>query len=89
MIENRQPVGLETVMPQGGLCIWHIDEAKGNNTAEGYPGQPGWPGNNNHYMVAWTRLYLTEVTGSSDDAEHAVQSAEMGVLADWRVGVTL
>ena len=31
----------------------------------------------NHYMVAWTRLYLTEVTGSSDDAEHAVQSAEM------------
>lgn len=30
----------------------------------------------NHYMVAWTRLYLAEVTGSSEDAEHAVASAE-------------
>ena len=31
----------------------------------------------NHYMVAWTRLYLTEVIGSSEDAESAVKSAEM------------
>ncbi|MCP4246178.1 MAG: M6 family metalloprotease domain-containing protein [bacterium] len=52
LIENRQPVGLETVMPQGGLCIWHIDEAKTTNQDQGYPGQSGWPGNNNHYMVA-------------------------------------
>ncbi len=52
LVENRQPYGFESDLPQGGLCIWHIDEAKSSNTAEGYPGQAGWPGNNNHYKVA-------------------------------------
>ncbi|MFN8641614.1 MAG: M6 family metalloprotease domain-containing protein [Candidatus Binatia bacterium] len=52
LVENRQPVGFEDTMPQGGLAIWHVDEAKGDNTDEGYPGQAGWPGNNRHYKVA-------------------------------------
>ena len=52
LIENRQPYGFESVMPQGGLAIWHIDEAKSANTSEGYPGQAGWPANNNHYKIA-------------------------------------
>jgi len=52
LIENRQPVGFEAIMPQGGLAIWHIDEAKSDNKNEGYPGQAGWPGNNNHLKVA-------------------------------------
>ena len=52
LIENRQPAGLETVIPQGGLAIWQIDETKPGNTTEGYPGQAGWPGNGNHYKVA-------------------------------------
>ena len=52
LIENRQPVGFENIMPQGGLFVWHIDEGKGGNQSEGFPGQPGWPENGNHYKVA-------------------------------------
>ena len=52
LVENRQPYGMESAMPQGGLAIWHIDESKANNNAEGYPGQAGWPGNGNHYKIA-------------------------------------
>jgi hypothetical protein len=55
LIENRQPVGLDAGLPQGGLAVWHIDEsitANPPNTNEGYPGQSGWPGNGNHYKIA-------------------------------------
>lgn len=51
LIENRQPAGIETVIPQGGLCIYHIDE-QADDVTEGYPGQDGWPWNGNHYRIA-------------------------------------
>jgi len=35
---------------------------------------------NNHYMVAWTRLYLMEVEGSAADADRAVGMAEQAGL---------
>jgi M6 family metalloprotease-like protein len=51
LIENRQPYGLDSLIPQGGLIIYHIDEAAALHN-EGFPGQPGWPSNGNHYAVS-------------------------------------
>ena len=72
LVENRQPVGFESTMPQGGLAIWHIDEAKSGNTEEGYPGQPGWPANNQHYKIA-----LLQADGAYD-LEHGVGRGDGG-----------
>jgi hypothetical protein len=55
LIENRQPMGFDSGIPHGGLAIWQIDENRsGNapNNEEGYPGQPGWPGNGKHFSIA-------------------------------------
>lgn len=57
LIENRQPVGLDSSIPngpggRGGLAIWHIDEMKPENDDPGHPTQVGWPANNKHYKVA-------------------------------------
>ena len=52
LVENRQPLGFENVIPQGGLAIWHIDENAATDNNEGYPQQTGWPTNGNHYRIA-------------------------------------
>lgn len=82
LIENRQPVGFESTIPQGGLAIWHIDTSKASNNAEGYPGQAGWPGNNNHFKVALLQadgLYELERRINSGNAGDLYRSG--GVVA--------
>lgn len=52
LIENRQTVEFDRKLPQGGLAIWHVDETTGHLVEAGFPGEPGWPENGNHYSVA-------------------------------------
>lgn len=51
LIENRQRYGLDSLLPLGGLAIYHVDEKAGLDN-EGYPGQGNWPQNGLHYRVA-------------------------------------
>eukprot|EP00797_Seminavis_robusta_P011136 Sro1835_g300580.1 Pre-pro-metalloprotease PrtV (756) ;mRNA; f:8187-10960 len=52
LIENRQPLLFDIHIWGAGLVIYHIDDAAPLQMNRGYPGQPGWPQNGNHYQVA-------------------------------------
>jgi len=82
LIENRQPLGIERIMPGGGLAIWHIDMLADHNT-EGYPGQSGWPQNGKHYKNAVLQAdgaYNLERGRKADrnDLWHAGGKSEIG-----------
>jgi hypothetical protein len=51
LVENRQPLGFDRKVPDGGLVIFHIDE-KAASFTQGYPGQKDWPTNGKHYQIA-------------------------------------
>ncbi|MFN0244328.1 MAG: M6 family metalloprotease domain-containing protein [Planctomycetota bacterium] len=83
LVENRQQFGFDSALPQGGLAVWHVDEAKGSltqnspNTDEGYPGQAGWPTNGRHFRIALLQadggfdMEEDEDRGDSGDVYHA------------------
>jgi immune inhibitor A len=48
LVENRQKTGYDAFLPNDGLLIWHIDDAKPNNQQEYYPGNTS----SGHYLVA-------------------------------------
>ena len=48
LVENRQPVGFDSYLPESGLMIWHIDENMTSNDYEWYPGKDS----TKHYQVA-------------------------------------
>lgn len=52
LIENRAAEGFDDGMPGAGIVIYHVDLAIPAQDRAGYPGQPGWPQNGNHYRVA-------------------------------------
>lgn len=72
LIENRQPIDWDEKLYDGGIVIWHIDDAMDRNNRRGYPGQPGWPGNGNHYQVAFV----------SPDRRYDLEKGHN--LGDWR-----
>jgi len=47
LVENRQPLGYDKGLRQGGVAIYHVDEAGG--VTPGHSGQSNYPANGHHY----------------------------------------
>ena len=78
LIENRQPIGFDSLLSEGGLAIYLIDEKASWQERRGFPSQPGWPSNGNHYSLALLQadgsydLEQGRNTGDSGDLWHSL-----------------
>jgi len=84
LIENRQPLEWDRDLWQGGVLIWHIDNAVFSQRYRGHPKMQGWPGNNQHYKVALLQadgeyhLETNQNIGDSQDFFTAGNTLEPG-----------
>ena len=46
LVENRQQTNFDINFWEGGIVIYHIDDAANEQYDRGFPGQRGWPANN-------------------------------------------
>lgn len=90
LIENRQSIGnFDGGIPagtggRGGLAIWQIDDAKTANDTPGFPGQPGWPENGNHYWVALLQAdgkYELEKGADRGDADDVYRTGHVDSIS--------
>lgn len=88
LVENRQPIGFDAALPQGGLIVYHVDDDAPFTSRPGHPDQLGWPANGNHYRVAVVPAdgsYDLEKNinrGDSGDAWHNSQRGLSSPLTD-------
>ncbi len=59
LLENRQPIGYDSKIQQGGIAVYHVDDTAIGQRHCGMPAQEGWPENGAHYQVA-----LLEASGN-------------------------
>ena len=82
LIENRQPIRWDAQLWNGGLLIWHIDDAKSLQRERGYPGQEAWPLTNRHYQIALMqadgRYDLERGVTWGDDGDYYRSGREIG-----------
>jgi len=77
LIENRQAVGFDSLISAGGLAVYMVDEKAPWQERRGFPTQPGWPRNGNHYSIALLQadgaydLERGRNTGDAGDLWHA------------------